>query len=490
MAGKISVAITTIKQSPVLMSWANLFIKSSSILILTPIVLVNLSSEESTLWLLFVTMITFQMLLDLGFSQTSSRVVAYGLAGVKVKDLTRAGSVLLAQGGGAEPNWRTIGLLYYKMKVWYRNLALVGLITASVLGTASVWPLISITQNPMFSSLAWLVLLLNFPLLLYGNIFSSVLIGLNEVALVQRVQMLFAFLGNTLAIVSVVFTSSLLLLIFVHQLALLATVVANYVILSRSKNVKIYKPSKCESELIWDCIWPATWRSGVGILMSAGFVQLTGIMYVQFASVKESASYLLGLQLIRAISSFSQAPFYSKIPGFVRLYASGEVGSLLSIAERAMRLSYFVFVFGVISASLFGDWLLAVVGANVDFPAQGIWWLLGLGVLFERFGAMHIQLYSLSNRIVWHVANGGAGVIAFGTVLIFYPIIGVCSFPISILVGNLSFYSWYSAMHSYKHFGLDFFSFERTLFIPALICFILFMCVEVFVVSTGPVMSF
>jgi hypothetical protein len=82
---------------------------------------------------------------------------------------------------------------------------------------------------------------------------------------------------------------------------------------------------------------------------------------------------------------------------------------------------------------------------------------------------MHIQLYSITNHIIWHTANGVSGIIYLVVALALFKQIGVYAFPIGTLIGYLGFYGWYSAIHSYRAFGLKFWEFEKPIMIPPLL---------------------
>ena len=62
--------------------------------------------------------------------------------------------------------------------------------------------------------------------------------------------------------------------------------------------------------------------------MTYGLVQASGILYAQVGTAASIASYLLALSLIQTVSQFSQAPFYSKLPAFARLFAEGKKSEL------------------------------------------------------------------------------------------------------------------------------------------------------------------
>ena len=125
-----------------------------------------------------------------------------------------------------------------------------------------------------------------------------------------------------------------------------------------------------------------------------------------------------------------------------------------------MIIEYWSFVIGFIIMGIFATPLFKIIGSNAAFPEPIFWSLLGLAVFCERYGAMHIQLYSTTNHIIWHIANGISGLIFITTALLLFPYIEVYAFPVAMIAGHLLFYDWYSALHSYRSFNLNFFNFE------------------------------
>ena len=125
-----------------------------------------------------------------------------------------------------------------------------------------------------------------------------------------------------------------------------------------------------------------------------------------------------------------------------------------------MSLSYWTYGFLFLSLAILAKPILQIIGSNAEFVPAGMWGLLGLGFLFERYGAHHIQLYSATNKIIWHIANGITGILFIITSIVAFPLLGVYSFPIGYIIGYAGFYSWYSAINSYKTFKMKFLKFE------------------------------
>ena len=189
--------------------------------------------------------------------------------------------------------------------------------------------------------------------------------------------------------------------------------------------------------------------------MSFGLIQASGLIYAKFATAVELTSYLLALRIIQIISQLSQPPFYSKLPQLARIQMSGSKAEQISIAKRSMRYAHILFVLGFVAVGLGMKFMLQLIGSSAEFVSPLTWTLLGLAFFFERVGAMHLQFYSTTNHIVWHVANGVTGIIMIFMAVLFYKLLGVQGFPLAMLAAYLIFYCPYSMLHSYRAFGLD-----------------------------------
>jgi O-antigen/teichoic acid export membrane protein len=143
--------------------------------------------------------------------------------------------------------------------------------------------------------------------------------------------------------------------------------------------------------------------------MCQGIIQASGLVYGQLASAAEVAAYFLALRVATLISQFCQAPFYSKLPRLAELQSAGNLVEQLRLTQRGMRVAYWVFALGAVAVALSADRVLHLIGSRTQFVSPGVWAVLALAYFAERFGAMHLQLYSLTNHIVWHIANGVSG---------------------------------------------------------------------------------
>jgi len=456
------------------MTWGNLLVRALGLALLLPLVLTRLPEGDIVIWYLFSSLMMLQMLIDMGFMPTFTRLIAYCMGGASVADLQNIRDKNRVKPDRDEPNWTSIRCLERVMLRIYSRIAVAALLLGVTIGSWALIGPIEAASSNTDSWLAWAIVLSTSCWMLFGNYFSAYLMGLNEIAMVQRWQMVVTSSATILASIVLMMGGGLLSLVAVYQLVLSMNVVINIYLKRKTKANNIRGTvTPDDIHAVWRVAWPVAWRSGIGVLMSAGLVQLSGIIYAQLGETRAVTSYLLGLQLIRAITTFSQAPFYSKIPVFSALYAAHRPDEIIRLARSGMRLAFAVFTTAFIITGFFSDSVLALINSKVEFPDPLMWSLLGIGFFFERYGAMHIQLYTLTNHIIWHITNGVTGVIMIVLSLVLYPLLDVYAFPAALLGGYLGFYSGVSAWYSCREFGLGFISFEKSVMLPWLVVMII-----------------
>jgi hypothetical protein len=136
-----------------------------------------------------------------------------------------------------------------------------------------------------------------------------------------------------------------------------------------------------------------------------------------------------------------------------------------------MRFALWVYVAGAAMVAFGLEPALRFLGRSTVPLDPLLWWLLAAGFFAERFGAMHLQLYSVTNHIIWHKVNAISGGLSLLTILLTYPSLGIYSFPTAFVVGYLGFSSWSCAHKVYSTFGVPWFRFEKTVGLAAAVGF-------------------
>lgn len=450
--------ITRIWNSPILMTWSSLSARLLSVTLTLPLVLVRFSPEQVAVWQLFATFITLQMMFDFGMAPTFSRLIAYAYGGASVDDMRRIDST---PGSGCVKNASSMTLVMSSQRWLYIRISLVITLLFALVGTKLLIRPIGQLANEDVGWNAWVVVLVSSAFCLWGNGYAAALQGIDKIALVRRWEMMFSVGQTASAVTSILLGGGLFWLVLSNQAWLIAGAFRNRKLMQMAEpETFAVRPSP--DPRVLKVLWPAAWRSGIGILMSQGIIQASGLIYSQYAAATQVSTYLLALRIMNLVSQFSQAPFYSCIPKLAALQATGDRGALLEMASRGMRFAHWIFCFGVLLVAVSGKALLDMIGSQTKFVDLDFWLLMSFAFWVERYGAMHMQLYSTTNRIVWHVVNGVTGVIilTFGWSL--SPGLGIWAMPVSMLIGYIGFYSWYSAKLSAQTFSFSWFQWEKS----------------------------
>ena len=453
--------------SPTFNTWLSYSTRALSLFVVLPLVLKNFSNGEVSLWYLFATIIGLQGLADMGFKTTFIRFISYAMGGA-----TDIGKKQVEASGTRSPNWPLVASIFSMMRYIYKRLTVVFMLLLVTIGSWAMNRPISLVEHQQEAWIAWGIIIVISAIKFYGTIYANYLEGLNQIALVRRWEALTSIGSIISSILALIFFKSLIALIIANQFWILINFYRDYRL---SLIVEDESFTKLDlnvpfSKTFFQSVWQPAWRSGLSGLMSNGLASITSLIYAQIGSAASLASYLLALRLLAPSREVSMAPFYSKIPMFSRLRAMGDLKILIQKAQRGMMLSNLVFVTGCIVVGLLGNSLLRLIGSDVPFVNIDLWMLLTLAYFIHRYGAMHIQLYSTTNHIISHIADGVSGIIFIAVTLSLFGKYELYAIPVGMLSGYLGFYAWYAAYHSIRSLKVNFFRFEaKTITIPAML---------------------
>lgn len=452
-------------ESPTITTWFSYFTKSASLLFVLPMILNRFSEAEIAVYYLFASIISFASLADFGFKNTFVRLFAYAAAGRNSIGIIRTD--IIPDKTVNDVNWHLAEKLFSTIKSVYFITSVLVLIIAGVVGTYAMRRPISFAGDSYELWLSWFIILLSSTVSFYGKIYICYLEGFNKVALVRRIESLFSIGAILSKIIVLVYSPTILNLVIVTQFWLILNFIRNY-ILSRyifSGRLASFKSIPFDFKFFRE-IWAPAWRGGLSSIMSVGVSNFTSILYAQIGSSASVASYLLTLKVLNIIREVSMAPFYSKIPLFVKLRAQNDLNDLTRLARRAMTFSHSMFFFCAIPVCIFMDYFLTIINSNADFADPLLYFLLVFAFFIHRYGGMHMQLYLTTNHVIAHIVDGITGIIFLLLIAGFIDIFDVYVFPLAMLVSYLSCHAWVSARYSLGSLYVSFINFEKpTIFI-------------------------
>jgi O-antigen/teichoic acid export membrane protein len=283
-------------------------------------------------------------------------------------------------------------------------------------------------------------------------LYSSILQGVNQIAVLRRWESVVSLASLAAAALALLFNGGLLGAVTAAQAGSLGAVLINRRLSMACTPASAWIQRIDTSKQLPREIWSSAWRSGVGVVMTLGVTQGSGILYAQMASPTQVASFLLAQRVMQIISALSMVPFYTKIPELARLYVDRKRKEIVALSRRGMAFTNWMFAASVFSAWLALPPLLRYIGSPTTFPQDGIWWSMATALALHRVGAMYIQTYSVTNHIVWHVADGVSSLIIVAASVPLYATFGVIGLPLAWIAGYLLFYVPYSTYLSVSAF--------------------------------------
>ena len=429
-----------------------------SFVLVLPLLLTSFSTQEIAVWYLFSAVLALQVIVDFGFAPTFSRAISYAMGGAESAQL------LLSEPSGSRggPNWPLVERLMDTMRITYRRMAAPAVLLVALLATPALMRHVERLPQPGLGWIAWTVVLVAMYTAFRASYFSAFLQGINEVALYRRWEAITG-VGATMTSIGVLLAGGGLLSLVIASQAWVVIAAGRDRWLARSVangRLRQFQSGPLDKELL-NQLWPGVWRSGIGVGLGRALVWASGLLVAQVSDAAGVAMYLLALRLVTTLADFSSVPLYSKLPMLSRLRAEGDQDRLLSVVERGMGFGLWLFVAGGAVLGAVGAPLLIAIGSNAPFVPESLWLLLLVAFFVERYGAFHIQIYTTTNHIIWHVATGVTGTLYIVLALAFLRPLGLYAFPLAILISYASFYSWYAAYHVYKMMPTTFWPLQR-----------------------------
>lgn len=358
----------------VVASWVSIVSKLGVGVIVAPLVLRFYDAPDANMWLFLVSITTFQVAADFGFSQTAIRY--YGAGESSASDI------------------------YASFKKQFIRIALSGFIVILAL---TYFPYNAASSQLHESGgylVAWLMVVFLTAVMIFGNLYSSALYGLGRIASFKFREAIINFIALIATISMIGLDIPLAYLVLPIPLANGLNVYFNR---KEARLVIREKGEKKGGEKVE--IWPAVWRSGLGVLFSFSILQFMIMSGVSLLDARDASENTFQIRLMMLVVLLSQAPFYTKIPAMARYYKEGcfvELRGLVFAASAKSLLSYVVLCASIIL--FLKSSIPDIIGIDLNYKVS--WAFFILGFFFERLGGMAIQVYTLTNVVLWHKING------------------------------------------------------------------------------------
>lgn len=448
-----------------LLTWASMILKALATLGTVPLIVHFFSSDEFAIWSILLTLLSLQLIVESGISTVFIRVFAYSrLRGAT--DHTRENDLGITELKHGFPKADFLARLDYIAHLIYMGVGLCTVITLLVFGSIAILPRAPLLEHSFNAWLSLIAMALVGAYRAYSGRYQSLMLGYDkfpETRIIECVSWALCFVCTLSAIVlsqnflfsALIFSGSQLIFPI-----LLKRLRDKFV----EENELIPSPSSFLDKCLLTDLFTPMWRSVAGVFIFLAAFFGTGLIISTALASSDAAIFLLLVNLSRYLMQFSQVPFTVKIPQLTLLHAHGKQDDILKITKRSMTASMWLLTGAVIFVALLWDQAALHLKLDTINLDTALWGAIGLVTLLERYGAMHLQLYSTTNHIIWHWLNSLAALILTIVTAMLVAWIGLWSWVVGYLFSMLA-YSLISHRHSFKAFGFPFPKFDLHTFI-------------------------
>lgn len=383
--------------SAVVWSWVLNVCRLASGLLLLPLLLRLLTTEDLGMYYVLLSLNTLGMFADFGFVNSISRSVGFAMSGAT--HLRSEGFVAVAA-GDTKPNLPLLWKLLYTTRTLYGGLAVLMAIVLGAIGTVVVGYRVDETSSPQLTWIAWGLTLGVTVFELYSMWWNWFLRGLNEVLLSTRLMVIAyavklglscAFLVAGFALMSVPLAGLIsgLLLRFLSRRACL----------QRLAGESAVRPSVGEVREVLGILWPNTWRLGLQLMSGYLMTNANALICLKYFGLAANAQYGLSVQLVTIITGMASVWVAVKWPIIVQMRARNDTTGMQRIVWQRVWLQNLTYILMAAVTIALGPPILTWIASDKTVLPRFWLALLALQFFLDMQLSFWTALISTQNRM-------------------------------------------------------------------------------------------
>ncbi|MDC7714633.1 O-unit flippase-like protein [Vogesella sp. LYT5W] len=417
------------------------FLNIGSGLILLPLMLHFLGSNDLGLWYSFLAITSLVQLLEFGLQPTITRYISYIFAGAQN---INAGEMPTASG-----EILNTPLLHDMISACRRTYLLISLLAFLMLlsvGSYYVHLTTKAQNNTDQALLSWILYSIGIVINFYFTYLNGIFQGAGHQSIVNK----------TISINKIAFllTSSILI---VFNLSLNAIIIGNFIsiIISRSYiRAKFNSHFKSENTTqqsnkeqinhLIKLLWHSTWRLGVVQLGSFMILRANQLIASSTLGLSAAASYGISLQILSVLSTFSSLPFTLKIPQITAMHVKKDKASTIRIYKNSLYFCWIIFSTSAIFLILLGGPALAIIKSRTHL-LDTLWLtILAITLLLELNHTISATFLTTLNKVPFVNASltSGGSVVVLSVLSTHYTTLGIGGLILSQAIVQALYNNW------------------------------------------------
>jgi len=454
--------VEVVKSSTTITTWYSRIPLIINVFLVLPLVLRYFDLSDVALYYLVGSFMRYQDIADLGFGFSYSRYYSYAYAGA-TSLLTS--DIADKKGRKDKPQLELIAALYKSNR---RDYAIIAFFFMILIGGYATYQMREYLRDEVFL-VTWLSFVFSLGIKVRYKFVESFIVGVQELARLKLVTGHFAVAQVIILFLVLLATKSIYAGIWTNVVFFWLIILRNYILAKRifkEKGIAFNQVNPLTGPVKKELVSVAL-KSGWGNLVTSGFYTSSGFIFAPTLSELNLAILTFSNRIIDVIRDFSRAPFYSKLPELNSVYVKNRE-LLKEKSKKYIERSTFIYLLGVIAFLLVNKILLKYIGGELNEIPNAYWIFLGTTFFLERIGSVSVQLYSVSNKVKYHIINTVFFIVSLIVLLVTISH-GIYSYPLAITVGLVLVYVPASLVLLYKEYQWSLIDVFRSSFLMFLI---------------------
>ena len=413
-------------------------------IILLPLVLKFLSSDEIGLWYVFLSIGSIVTLFDFGFAPTLARNIAYSWSGAQElskEDVTKNQII-------KEPNLSLMKDVIKTCKVIYLIIALIALLVLVTGGTVYISYITRDLLGQKYLA-AWGIYCVAVFFNLYYGYFTSFLKGVGAISENSKATVIAKFIQIMMAFVLLLFGLGILAVAIAYLLSGFAYRIASKTYFFKYENIgNRLKHTTVSVEAIntkktFIIIWHNAWRDGLVSLSNYLMFQANTLICSLYLSLTETGIYALSLQLVQIVSSISVSLYGTYQPLLQESYLNRDREKSKQIMSIAMTVFFFMFGLGCLVLVIIGTPIINWIkpGAEID---RAVLLFMSMYTFLYQHHSLYASYISNTNKIpyVWSFLISGLVMICLSIVMLKMTSLGIWGLMLSQTTVQICYNNW------------------------------------------------
>ncbi|STO32279.1 Polysaccharide biosynthesis protein [Fusobacterium necrogenes] len=443
-----------IKNRDVLWGYLAQFLNIGVGVLILPVILRKLPSQELGIWYIFLAISNLVYLLDFGFLPTIQRNISYVFSGAQ--ELKKEGISEV----GREVNYQLLNDLIAMSKKLYRKVSMITLIICMTFGNIYIYSLSKNLENSKEIIISWLCYILSIILNFYYYYFNALLRGRGLIGEANKI-MIVSKIG--LLIITIFFLNlnyGLLSLTFGNLVSVVITRILSYRAFYTNELKEKLKDKKVIDKNLFEVILYNSKK--IGLVSLGAFLILRGNTFIasKYLSLEIVGKYGLTLQIYGILGALSSMVFQTFIPKFSQYRLENNNKSLKELYSFAYLINILIYIFGVFFISLLAPKVLEILGTKTKLLDIRELIFIGIYLCLEVIHSNAAGVIATKNVIPYVKPSicSGIGIIVLSIILIKYFKLGLWGLLLSQFIVQLSYNNWKWPLEVNKELGLNSFT--------------------------------